>query len=1433
MTKRHFQAGYILDSIATILTPELKAGDLKLKGLLEHITTFDAVFPNKPDIDFNNLHPVLATLNNIITRGLPTKAPVLLEQYFNDLGCVEQTGNKHEIVFEKLLAKLDYNEVFKLLHIIEPNLTIHKEQYGTKLDSAFEWFFLDKTLASHKWVKQILQAQRSFATISPVFNGGQRVDFSYSSPYHIVEKGVSKQISRNFIIEVDGHHHTHFTNRIYDDYRDDAAEEADFETFRVSNLQYQEETVNPVELFGRASYQIYQDNFNRDISQDKILYALIFIPLAVARIQKTLIEYLLSGNFEFRNTLKIAVIERDIPCGVLAIKSFEDYIKNINALIDNPNERYPLPEIELSIYSNPKWKLKEDFNESAYQRNETDFEDRERQFDIILDHSILRRTGIYKENTYHSKNAIKIRSSHFADKRFGQRRRTYCADLIKYKKLVKKRGDGTLEEIEELKPHTEFLLQNIFRKRKFREGQLAIMSRALRQEPVIGLLPTGGGKSLSFQLSAFMQPGLCLVIDPIKSLMEDQVRGLKKVWIDNCDYINSNLERIEKNRRLIDFKYGESQFFFVSPERFVMTDFRKIVNAIDTKWGLAFSYCVIDEVHCVSEWGHDFRTTYLMLGKNAQQYTKTRNGNPVTLFGLTATASFDVLADVERELDIESDDLTDAIVENGNVIRPELFFRVEKVVNPNRIAELNNDFEQIPTNLRYLNNIDTLDKSLQQHKGEFDTELLKQSNDVILSDNEVDRGVNDVYSILFCPHKTDDFGVDNVYESLPIPSSNKGFFYSTDDDTLNQEIQENFQKFLDGEIHHMVCTKAFGMGIDKEDVRATYHFVYPNSLESFVQEAGRAGRDGKVAESVILYSPASTWRVSYKALYQRTPNTKDENEFVPLSGKWDRFRIRINLLKKPYASKTIINNEIDRVVGNELTRFSGGAITPLRTADYNEYLRISNHLKQFIIEENRDRGVHEYFHRLSYKGLLVEQHQFYSLFNNVEFNLPDGIEQDTFRAEFENAPEGRFNFIMAKEKVYKKNADEICVLLGLNPDEIPAGQPETRKQIITDQLGYSRDFYDFVLRLGEMYGEINVKGLSLDTIKKLKYKYNRNRTGNDTGRLIYRMHSMGLLEDYTIDYRSSGLHHCRFIKRTSIEDYIREIQKFLSRYLSENSVNDKIVELREQLNKIKTKPLIRQILECLYFLTDFSYSVVADKRKEATDEMDRVVRESLDPQKISAYKAGLNDNFTNVPDSLVQNFFIKNEIYYYFNAKYARIDYQFDGKPYSLYSDVNNALYRGDKTTNLTHILDKYLSVLNKGAAQQNNYKHMIGSCKKLNQNLLLADDKENDWLLRLLRGFSMFCVNNVSYNEKAISFVEVGFLKLFHDKKYCDKDYNKIAPILKDYFKRLEENIDQDNEVMEYVKTIREKLMQQFYTEWIDEFERNFSQLKQMDYAL
>ena len=196
--------------------------------------------------------------------------------------------------------------------------------------------------------------------------------------------------------------------------------------------------------------------------------------------------------------------------------------------------------------------------------------------------------------------------------------------------------------------YLEYFLQLIFRKESFRAGQLPILTRALRNKSVIGLLPTGGGKSLTYQLAAMLQPGITIVIDPLRSLMLDQYEGLLANGIDTCTYINSSIDKEEREQREFRLEQAQCQIVFLSPERLCIYTFRKrLQNMHEAK--VYFAYGVIDEVHCVSEWGQDFRFSYLHLGRNLYQFVRAKEGE-VTLFGLTATASFDVLADVEREL---------------------------------------------------------------------------------------------------------------------------------------------------------------------------------------------------------------------------------------------------------------------------------------------------------------------------------------------------------------------------------------------------------------------------------------------------------------------------------------------------------------------------------------------------------------------------------------------------------------------------------------------------------------------------------------------------------------------------------------------------------------------------------------------------------------
>lgn len=165
------------------------------------------------------------------------------------------------------------------------------------------------------------------------------------------------------------------------------------------------------------------------------------------------------------------------------------------------------------------------------------------------------------------------------------------------------------------------------------------------------------------------------MIDPLKSLMRDQVKSLRNLGIDSSTYINSSLTAIEKETRSIDMTQGCYQFVFVSPERLQIPGFRSFLK--DMNENTCFVYCVVDEAHCVSEWGHDFRTAYLKLGENARKYCKTFNWeSKIPLIGLTGTASYDVLADVQRELFIEKN--SHAVITPKKYERKELNFEIIK-----------------------------------------------------------------------------------------------------------------------------------------------------------------------------------------------------------------------------------------------------------------------------------------------------------------------------------------------------------------------------------------------------------------------------------------------------------------------------------------------------------------------------------------------------------------------------------------------------------------------------------------------------------------------------------------------------------------------------------------------------------------------------------
>ncbi|MGE5500107.1 MAG: RecQ family ATP-dependent DNA helicase [Syntrophothermus sp.] len=331
------------------------------------------------------------------------------------------------------------------------------------------------------------------------------------------------------------------------------------------------------------------------------------------------------------------------------------------------------------------------------------------------------------------------------------------------------------------------ILNRYFGFSEFRSGQKEVIDRLLNDHGhSMVLMPTGGGKSLCYQVTAMCLEGGTLVVSPLIALMQDQVDALRKKNIP-AHFINSTVSRADKDKRLEDFINGKLKLLYVTPERFRKEEFVSGIKAAK------ISLLAVDEAHCISEWGHDFRPDYSRLGE-----FRALIGNPLTL-ALTATATQDVQEDIVLRLNLKSDEMK--IFHHG-IERP---------------------------NLR-----------LEAHDTYDEKDKYKSILDVV--DNYKGSGI-----IYFSLIKT----LEKYSETLSAKGVKHGIYHGKLPDKRRKQIQ---REFLNGEENLMLATNAFGMGIDKPDIRFVIHCEVPSSIESYYQEIGRAGRDGKPSLCLMLYN---------------------------------------------------------------------------------------------------------------------------------------------------------------------------------------------------------------------------------------------------------------------------------------------------------------------------------------------------------------------------------------------------------------------------------------------------------------------------------------------------------------------------------------------------------------------------------------------------
>lgn len=579
---------------------------------------------------------------------------------------------------------------------------------------------------------------------------------------------------------------------------------------------------------------------------------------AIARIQKTFIEAIISDRLDTnKQEWNILIIEDNTSVAKISIEDFSEAYHNLIAMTKDYDDMV-LPKLSVSVKDNASV---------------------ETEYDAVIDVSIDQICNA-KEVTFSKFKAqnecyfiVRSSESVYED------RILYTTERINYKSFVEKDSHGIYHKIEDNCSKLKYFLNLIFRKEDFRPGQLPILNRALQLKSVIGLLPTGGGKSLTYQLAAMLQPSVTLVVDPLKGLMKDQYDGLLNIGIDCISYINSDITKNyeEGRKRELALTGSQVQVMFLSPERLSIHRFRDVLRSMRES-GVYFAYGVIDEVHCVSEWGHDFRLAYLHLGRNLFNYVLPKEvegeDNHISLFGLTATASFDVLADVERELSgrnaysLEDD----ATVRYENTNRLELQYNVYEVdakdannawavgdIKEEKLLEVINDATQKIADIQDNSAVEYIKERFIERENLMNTAITDKIHNTDLTVDVEKEWYNlpntNTAGIVFCTRASDraNLSVPTVEATLRNRGLRSISTYKGGDDTACQD------SFLKGRTNLMVATKAFGMGIDKSNVRMTFHLNYPGSLESFVQEAGRAGRDKRMALATIMYSPKKFW----------------------------------------------------------------------------------------------------------------------------------------------------------------------------------------------------------------------------------------------------------------------------------------------------------------------------------------------------------------------------------------------------------------------------------------------------------------------------------------------------------------------------------------------------------------------------------------------
>uniref|UniRef100_UPI0035324E6C DEAD/DEAH box helicase n=1 Tax=Cupriavidus sp. WGlv3 TaxID=2919924 RepID=UPI0035324E6C len=632
--------------------------------------------------------------------------------------------------------------------------------------------------------------------LDPLVFTGQRADFSLDTG-----RGLK------LLIEVDGGQHQESSQHALDKKRNQALKEEGWIVWRVPTSQLDRPENLRQHLRGILNSKKGATDWGvapRIESPRSIqLLTCVWGATAASRIQFLLLEALKRGVLGWNEPWNVSVIEADTSIGAEALEDFQDWFGRLRELFG---------ETAAPTIQDAKTSLNADVQ-------------------LVIDISVIQPHRSAPDTN------VPVAWSRPAN---------YVGPVPKRKFAHPMR---TPEEPSHFL--VDSFVQDLLRKSGLREGQFEIIARILTGKDVIGLLPTGGGKSLTYQLCGLLLGGLTIYISPLKSLLQDQRERFFALGVERAQEISSALTQQAKNQAGQLLSVGGVRFLLIAPERLLIGGFRRQLDQFRAQFG-EVSQVVIDECHCVSEWGHDFRPSYLSLSRIAKERTK-RLGVSAPLVALTGTASSIVLSDVKRELGIFEGD---ASVRAKRLDRPEITMSCVKLRNTEKVGALQQNTQDF-----IINSTSRTDGMLvfSRFVGGLDGVIGVSSSMMTVIPHENLRFYSgsepnwNQFAAFATKRKANSISEEEVLQAMPLWAlSPEGS--PLEWEQVKAKTQSDFISGLPGSYQVLVATNAFGMGIDKPSIRRVVHYMTPQSPEAYYQEVGRAGRDKRASNAVLFFS---------------------------------------------------------------------------------------------------------------------------------------------------------------------------------------------------------------------------------------------------------------------------------------------------------------------------------------------------------------------------------------------------------------------------------------------------------------------------------------------------------------------------------------------------------------------------------------------------